>query len=131
MVQTAPLSPYKSRSGLRRIFRALGYSLQGIKAALRYESAFRLELTLAVIMVPLAFWLGRSLLEVFLLIFTVIMVLVIELINSALEALADALSLETHPLLGRAKDLGSAAVLLMLLLVFALWGTVAINRFLM
>ncbi len=126
-----PLSPYKSRGGLHRLFNALRYSLQGLQAALRYEAAFRLELTLAAVLVPLAFWLGRSTLEVFLLIFAVIMVLVTELVNSAIEALADAITLEPHPLLGRAKDLGSAAVLLMLLFVLAIWGIVAISRFLL
>ena len=80
---------------------------------------------------PAAFFLGRNTVEVFLLVATVILVLVVELLNSAIEALADALSVETHPLLGRAKDLGSAAVMLMLLFTVAVWAGVAISRYLM
>ncbi|MFC4277017.1 diacylglycerol kinase [Achromobacter aloeverae] len=122
-------SPFKSTGGVRRIFNALRYSLQGLKAALRYEAAFRQELALAILMIPAAFWLGRSVAEVFLLIFSVVMVLVTELLNSAVEALADALSVEMHPLLGRAKDLGSAAVMLLLIFTVVLWVAVAVGRF--
>jgi len=122
-------SPFKSTGGVRRIFNALRYSLQGLKAALRYEAAFRQELALAILMIPAAFWLGRSVAEVFLLVFSIIMVLVTELLNSAVEALADALSVEMHPLLGRAKDLGSAAVMLLLIFTVVLWVAVAVGRF--
>lgn len=124
-------SPYKSTGGLRRILNALRYSWQGLKAAVKYEAAFRQELALAVLMIPAAFFLGRTTDEVFFLIFSVVMVLVVELINSAVEALADALSVETHPLLGRAKDLGSAAVMLMLIFTATVWAAVAISRFVM
>lgn len=124
-------SPYKSSGGLRRILNALRYSWQGLKAAVKYEAAFRQELALAVLMIPAAFFLGRTTDEVFFLIFSVVMVLVVELLNSAVEALADALSVETHPLLGRAKDLGSAAVMLMLIFTAAVWAAVAISRFVM
>jgi len=122
-------SPYKSRGGLGRVFNALRYSLQGLKAAIRYEAAFRQELALAVLLIPAAFWLGRTTDEVFTLIASVVLVLVVELLNSAIEALADALSVETHPLLGRAKDLGSAAVMLALLFTVAVWMAVAVSRF--
>ncbi|WP_233236506.1 diacylglycerol kinase [Bordetella sp. LUAb4] len=122
-------SPFKSTGGARRILNALRYSLQGLKAALRYEAAFRQELALAILMIPAAFWLGRSVAEVFLLVFSIVMVLVTELLNSAVEALADALSVEMHPLLGRAKDLGSAAVMLLLIFTVVLWVAVAIGRF--
>ncbi|AZY48136.1 diacylglycerol kinase [Bordetella avium] len=122
-------SPYKSTGGLRRILNALRYSWQGLKAAVKYEAAFRQELALAVLMIPAAFFLGRTAVEVFLLIVSVVLVLVVELINSAIEALADALSVETHPLLGRAKDLGSAAVMLMLIFTGAVWICVALGRF--
>ncbi|WP_459615610.1 diacylglycerol kinase [Bordetella sp. 2513F-2] len=124
-------SPFKSTGGLRRIFNALRYSLQGLQAAIRYEAAFRQELALAILLVPAAFFLGRSTDEVFMLIASVILVLVVELLNSAIEALADALSVERHPLLGRAKDLGSAAVMLMLLFTVAVWVAVAISRYAM
>ncbi|UMA18597.1 diacylglycerol kinase [Bordetella pertussis] len=121
--------PFKSTGGLRRILNALRYSLQGLKAAIKYEAAFRQELVLAILLVPAAFFLGRTTDEVFILIASVILVLVAELLNSAIEALADALSVETHPLLGRAKDLGSAAVMLMLLFTLAVWVAVLISRF--
>lgn len=124
-------SPYKSTGGLRRVVNALRYSFQGLKAAIKYEAAFRQELALAILMVPAAFFLGRTTDEVFILIASVILVLVTELLNSAVEALADALSVETHPLLGRAKDLGSAAVMLMLFFTAAVWLAVAISRFAM
>lgn len=122
-------SPYKSKGGLRRILSACRYSMQGLMAALKYESAFRQEVALAVILVPAAFWLGRSLVEVALLLTTILLVLVAELLNSAVEALADALSVDTHPLLGRAKDLGSAAVMLALLFSGGLWLTLLVLRF--
>jgi len=124
-------SPYKSTGGLRRVINALRYSFQGLKAAIKYEAAFRQELALAILLVPAAFFLGRTTDEVFILIASVILVLVTELLNSAVEALADALSVETHPLLGRAKDLGSAAVMLMLFFTAAVWLAVAISRFMM
>ncbi|WMD20158.1 diacylglycerol kinase [Achromobacter seleniivolatilans] len=124
-------SPFKSSGGARRILNALRYSLQGLKAAIKYEAAFRQELALAVLMIPAAFFLGRTTVEVFFLIGTVIMVLAAELLNSAIEALADALSVERHPLLGRAKDLGSAAVMLLLIFAGTVWVGVAISRFVM
>lgn len=122
-------SPYKSTGGLRRILNALRYSWQGLKAAVKYEAAFRQELALAVLLIPAAFFLGRTTDEVFMLIASVVLGLVVELLNSAIEALADALSVETHPLLGRAKDLGSAAVMLMLIFTGAVWVAVAVSRF--
>ena len=123
-------SPYKSTGGLRRVLRACRYSLQGLGAALKYEAAFRQELALVVVLVPAAIWLGRDTTEVLLLLFSMLLVLVTELLNSAVEALADALSVETHPLLGRAKDLGSAAVMLALLCSAGLWAHVLIGRLL-
>jgi len=129
MPHQSDASPYKSKGGLRRVFNALRYSAQGLKAAITHEAAFRQELALAVILIPAAFFVGRSAIEVLFLIASVLAVLVIELINSAIEALADALSVDTHPLLGRAKDLGSAAVLIALLFSGAVWATVLISRF--
>ena len=127
--QPAPLA--LSTGGLRRILNALRYSLQGLQAAIKYEAAFRQELALAVLLIPAAFFLGRTTVEVFFLIGTVVLVLAVELLNSAIEALADALSVDTHPLLGRAKDLGSAAVMLLLLFTVAVWVGVAVSRFVM
>jgi len=121
---------YKSTGGLRRILKAGGYSWQGLRAAFRHEAAFRQELLLAVILIPIAFCLGRNAIEVALLILPIGLVLAVELLNSAIEALADALSTEHHPLLGRAKDIGSAAVLVCLLLTAAIWLLIVYDRFL-
>lgn len=121
-------SPYKSTGGLVRIIRAFSYSLQGLGAAWRHEAAFRQETILAIILIPLGLWLGNTAGERLLLAGMLVGVLIVELINSAIEALADAISTGHHPLLGRAKDLGSAAVLLMLLLTGAAWATVLIPR---
>ena len=122
-------SPFKSHGGLTRIMRAFIYSLQGLKAAWQHEAAFRQECGIALILFPTAFWLGRDATEIFLLCLVLVLVLVAELINSAIEALADAISTEHHPLLGRAKDIGSAAVLLALIVVVAWWGWVVVDRF--
>ncbi|HEY0296124.1 MAG TPA: diacylglycerol kinase [Bordetella sp.] len=129
--ESSAKSPYKSKGGLRRILNALRYSLQGLKAAIQYEAAFRQELGLAILLVPAAFFLGRTTTEVFILIMSVMLVLMAELLNSAVEAVADALSVEINPLLGRAKDLGSAAVMLMLIFTLAVWAAVAISRFIL
>jgi diacylglycerol kinase (ATP) len=122
------VSAYKSRSGLQRILRATGYSWAGLKAAFRHEAAFRQELLLGVPLVVAAWWVGRTPLQIAALIGVVVLVWIVELLNSAIEAVADAVSLETHPLVGRAKDLGSAAVMLSLLLVLLTWGAVAVQR---
>ena len=120
---------YKSVGGIGRVFKALRYSMQGLRAALRFEAAFRQEAELALIMIPAAFFLGRNALEILLLIAVVVLVLIVELLNSAMEAVADAITTDTHPLIGRAKDIGSAAVLLALLLAGGTWATVAWLRF--
>lgn len=121
-------SPYKSKGGVKRIISAIGYSYKGLKAAVRYEAAFRQELVLAVILTPCAIFLGRNTGEVILLIGVVLLVLVVELINSAIEALADAISLDSHPLLGRAKDLGSAAVFVAFAAAFLVWISLIVVR---
>src|SRR5690606_6777240 len=108
-------SPYKSKGGIGRLYNALRYSAQGLGAAFRHEAAFRQELLLVAILAPVAIWLGRSMSEIVMLLATLVFVLVIELLNSGLEALADTITLEDHPLIGRAKDLGSAAVMLSIL----------------
>jgi diacylglycerol kinase (ATP) len=123
-----PVSAYKSRSGLQRILRATGYSWAGLKAAFRHEAAFRQELLLGLPLVVAAWWVGRTPLQVAALIGVVMLVWIVELLNSAIEAVADAVSLEAHPLVGRAKDLGSAAVMLTLLLVLLTWGAVIVQR---
>lgn len=121
-------SPFKSKGGLQRVARALQYSLQGLRAAFKHEAAFRQEAALAVVMVPAAFWLGRDLIEIIVLLATIVLVLVTELLNSAVEAVADALTVEPHPLIGRAKDIGSAAVMVMLIFSGIVWFAVAADR---
>lgn len=114
-------SPYKSSGGIGRVFDALRYSMQGLGAAIKHEAAFRQELMLCVILIPVAIWAGNSLAEQLLLIATLFFVLIVELLNSGLEAIADSVTLEKHPLIGRAKDLGSAAVMLSIIGAVIVW----------
>jgi len=109
--------------GWRRIWRAGRYSVQGVRAALRHEAAFRQELLLAAVLAPCAFFVGRTPGQVLLLLASLAAILIVELLNSAIEALADAVSLDAHPLLGRAKDMGSAAVLLTVCMAVVIWLT--------
>jgi diacylglycerol kinase (ATP) len=122
-------NPHKGRTGLERIIRASGYSVAGLQAAYRGESAFRQEFWLAAVMLPAAFWLGRDWVEVALLAGAVILVLIVELLNSAVEAAIDRISFELHELSKRAKDLASAAVMLSLLLCAAIWLAALWQRF--
>ena len=116
-------------TGFRRIVDATGYTLKGLRAAWRNESAFRQESMLAVVLAPLAFWLGRSALEVGFLIATLAFVLTTELLNSAIEAVVDRASPELNELAGRAKDMGSAAVFVSLVTVLVAWSLIAADRF--
>ena len=117
-------------TGIRRIIRATRFSAQGFAHAWQHEAAFRQEIALTVVLMPLAFWLGRTGFERFMLIICCVFVLIVELLNSAIEAAIDRFGEEHHELSGRAKDLGSAAVFLSLIIVAATWGTVAFLRFL-
>jgi len=108
-------------TGFTRMFRACGASVKGLAGAYREEAAFRQELALAVVVIPLGLWLGRTGLERAILIAPMFLVLVVELINSALEATVDRIGLERHTLSGLAKDIGSAAVLMSLLLLAVVW----------
>lgn len=114
-------SPYKGKTGVRRVWNALLYSLAGLREALRHEDAFRQEVMLAVILIPAAIWLAPSAIGRVLMIASVLLVLIVELLNSAVEAAVDHTSLEKHQLAKRAKDIGSAAVLLSLLNVLIVW----------
>jgi diacylglycerol kinase (ATP) len=114
-------NPHKNRTGLDRVIHAAGYSWSGLRAAFQTESAFRQEAVLAALALPLAFWLGRGWVEVALLAGSVWLLLVVEMLNSAIEAVVDRVGFERHELSGRAKDMGSAAVLLALLLAAAVW----------
>lgn len=112
----------ENNTGLRRIINATGFSLAGLKAAFKYEAAFRQELALCVILIPSALWLGENAIEQALLIGSLLLVLMVELLNSAVETLVDRVSHEQHELSGRVKDIGSAAVLVSLLNVVVIWG---------
>jgi diacylglycerol kinase (ATP) len=120
-------SPYKGKSGLRRVWNAFHYSLDGLKAAWRHEDAFRQEAVLGAFLIPVGLWLGESGVEKALLVGSVVFALIVEILNSAIEATVDRISLEDHELAKRAKDLGSAAVLLALLLTLIVWGFVLIG----
>ncbi len=114
-------SPHKGKTGLRRVWNAMFYSLEGLKAAYRHEDAFRQEFWLAVVLIPLALFLPSSGLGKALMIASVLLVLIVELLNSAVEATVDRVSLEHHRLAKRAKDIGSAAVMISLLNVVIVW----------
>jgi diacylglycerol kinase (ATP) len=115
-------------TGLRRLIRAAGYSLQGLAATFRHETAFRQEVALTVMLVPLALWLGKTGLEQALLIAVWMLVLLFELINSAIEAVVDRIGSEQHVLSGRAKDIGSAAVLVAIINAVIVWLLVLQDR---
>jgi len=121
-------SPHKGKTGIRRLINAAGYSVQGLAEAARHEDAFRQELLLAAVLIPLALWLGGTALERALMIASVLLVLVVELLNSAVEAAVDRISFENHRLAKRAKDIGSAAVMVALLNVAAIWGLILASR---
>lgn len=116
-------------TGIRRIIRATRFSAQGFAQAWKHEAAFRQELALAVVLTPAAFWLGQTALERAALLGVLLLMLIVELLNSAIEAAIDRHGEEQHELSGRAKDLGSAAVFVVLVLVGVVWGAVAWQRF--
>jgi diacylglycerol kinase (ATP) len=118
----AETSPFKGKTGIRRLMNAFGYSLQGFGAAFKHEDAFRQEVFLAVVLIPLAFYLGENRVEQALMIASVLLVLIVELLNSAIEAAVDHTSIERHPLAKQAKDIGSAAVFIALMIVAVVWG---------
>jgi len=124
-----PVSEFKSKSGVKRIFAAFLYSIDGFKSAWRHEHAFRQELAVVVVGVVAALLLHVPALEKLLLIGVLVLVLVIELINSAIEAVVDRVSLERHPLSKNAKDFGSAAVLLAFTLAAATWAVIVLPLF--
>ena len=117
------------KTGLRRLVNATGYSWQGLRASWQHEAAFRQELLLAVVLGATSFWLAQNVLQWLALITPLLLLLIVELLNSAIEAVVDRIGDEHHELAGRAKDMGSAAVLLCLLLVTLVWGTLCYERF--
>ena len=120
-------SPYKGKTGLVRLWNACGYSLAGFRAAYKHEGAFRQETLLAIILIPLALWLPVTPVGKALMIASVLLVIIVELLNSAIEATVDRISLENHDLAKRAKDIGSAAVLVSLCNVIVVWGLVMLG----
>ena len=121
-------SPFKGKTGPRRVLNAFFYSIDGMKAALRHEDAFRQEMLLAAILIPLAIFLEPGALGRALMIASVLLVLIVELLNSAVEAAVDRISFEHHHLIKRAKDMGSAAVLVALLNVCVIWGLILLDK---
>ena len=120
-------SPHKSKTGLRRVWNALFYAIDGMRAAFAHEAAFRQEVVLAALLIPLALWLPANGLGKALMIGSVLLVLIVELLNSAVEAAVDRISLENHQFAKRAKDIGSAAVMLALVNVAIVWALVLLG----
>lgn len=122
-------SPYKGKTGLKRILNAFRYSCSGLKEAYRNEDAFRQEVLLAAILLPLAFWVSPEVIERALMIGSVLLLLIIELLNSAIEAAVDRVSLDDHPLSKRAKDIGSAAVFISIINLTVVWSLVMFGKY--
>lgn len=117
-------SPFKGKTGIRRLINAFGYSMDGFKAAYQNEDAVRMEVLMSVVLIPLALYLGHTGLDKAVMIACVVLVVIVELLNSAIEATVDRISLENHHLAKRAKDIGSAAVLLSLANLTVVWALV-------
>ncbi len=124
-----PVNPQKNRIGLNRILHALGYSIEGLRAGWQ-ETAFRQEVLAACLLLPVSFWLGRGWVETALLAGSVLLVMIVELLNTGIETAIDRIGPEWHDLSKRAKDMGSAAVLLSLLLCGGVWAAALYHRFL-
>lgn len=124
------MSEFNQTGGLRRILRAFGYSLAGFRAGFRHEAAFRQEVLIALAVVPLGLWLGESGVERALLAGSWLLVIIVELLNSAVEATVDRFGPEHHQLSGRAKDIGSAAVFLAISLALLVWVLILLPRWL-
>lgn len=121
-------SPFKGKTGIRRLLNAFGYSVHGFTSAFRHEDAFRQEVLLAAVLIPIALVLDVGGIGKAMMIASVLLVLIVELLNSAIEAAVDRISLDRHSLSKRAKDIGSAAVFLSLANVAAVWALVLIEK---
>jgi diacylglycerol kinase (ATP) len=120
-------SPYKGKTGLRRLINAFGYSIAGTLAAFKHEDAFRQEVILSAILIPLALYLGQTGIEQALMIASIILVIIVELLNSSLEATVDRISVKRHKLAKRAKDIGSAAVFFSLINAAVIWFLILVK----
>lgn len=125
----SPAEQQKQRSGLDRVWHAFLFSLAGLRAGWG-ETAFRQEALAAIVLIPLAFWVGRTWVEVSLLCGSILLLMIIELLNTAVETAIDRIGPEWHALSKRAKDMGSAAVLLAVLLAAGMWGAALYQRLL-
>jgi len=120
---------YSGNKGLKRLILATGYSWQGFKAGWKNEEAFRQEAVLAAILIPLALFLDVGSIQTILMITSVLLVLLVEILNSAIEAVVDLVTDEKHELAGRAKDMGSTAVMIALIIVAVVWGVILLETF--
>ena len=123
-----PVNPQKDRTGISRMWHATGYSMAGLRAGWS-ETAFRQEMLASIVLLPAAFWIGQNWAEVAVLAGTVLLVMIVELLNTAVEAAIDRIGPEWHDLSKRAKDMGSAAVLLSLVLCLGTWSAALYARF--
>jgi len=120
-------SPFKGKTGLRRLINACGYSIEGFAAAFKHEDAFRQEVFLAAVLIPLGFYLGKSSVDKAMMVTSVLLLLIVELLNSAIEAAVDHTSTEHNSLAKQAKDIGSAAVFLALTILATTWGLILLG----
>lgn len=126
-MESEPIDPNTHKNtGIKRVFKAFNYSMEGIGSALKHEAAFRQEVILACILIPISFFLDVPVIQQLILVVSIFLVLMMELINSAIEAVVDDISLQHRPLAKRAKDIGSAAVFVGLLNCFICWATVIV-----
>jgi diacylglycerol kinase (ATP) len=125
--ETVEIKQAKKKTGIRRIIAATKYSIDGLKLAAKTESAFKQELVVSVFLLPLAIWLGENAIEQSLLIASVVMIMIVELLNTAVEAVVDRVSSDFHELSRQAKDLGSAAVFLSINLAILVWMLLLLN----
>ena len=123
--RSATAENLKGKQGIQRLLNATKYSMKGFKAAFQHEAAFREETCLAFILIPLAIFLGLPAVETLLLIGSVLLLMLVEILNSGIEAVVDRIGPELHPLSGRAKDLGSAAVFIAMVILGLTWGVLA------
>jgi diacylglycerol kinase (ATP) len=120
-------SPYKGKTGITRLVNAFGYSIAGTLAAFKHEDAFRQEVVLAVVLTPIALYFGESALDQALMISSLIFIIIVELLNSSIEATVDRISVKHHKLAKRAKDIGSAAVFFSLINAAVIWFLILVK----